>query len=51
VEQAGAVARYADGVIIGSSLVDMVQESANVDEALPKVRAFLEEAGTAVRTR
>jgi tryptophan synthase alpha chain len=51
VEQAGAVARYADGVIIGSSLVYMVQESADVDEALPRLRSFLEEAGVAVRAR
>ena len=51
VEQAGAVARYADGVIIGSSLVDMVQISGSFDEVLPKVRVFLEEAGAAVRTR
>ena len=51
VEQAGAVARYADGVIIGSSLVGMVQKSAEVDEALPRLRSFLEEAGEAVRTR
>ena len=35
-EQAGAVARYADGVIIGSALVDMVAKSAGVDEALPE---------------
>jgi tryptophan synthase alpha chain len=51
VEQAGAVARYADGVIIGSSLVDVVGKSESVDEALPKVRSFLEEASTAVRVR
>jgi tryptophan synthase alpha chain len=51
VEQAGAVARYADGVIIGSSLVDLVQKSESVDAALPKVRAFLEEAVAAVRKR
>jgi tryptophan synthase alpha chain len=51
VEQAGAVARYADGVIIGSSLVDLVEKSESVDEALPKVRSFLEEASAAVRVR
>ncbi len=50
-EQAGAVARYADGVIIGSSLVALVQSSGGLDEALPRVRAFLEEAEEAVRAR
>jgi len=47
-EQAGSVARYADGVIIGSALVDIVRESESVEEALPRLRSFLEEAGEAV---
>jgi len=47
-EQAGAVARYADGVIIGSALVDLVARSATVETALPRLRAFLKEAGSAV---
>ena len=51
VDQAGAVARYADGVIIGSSLVDMVEKSASVDEALPRLRSFLQKAGAAVEER
>ena len=46
-EQAGAVARYADGVIIGSALVDIVSTSESVELALPRLRSFLEEAGEA----
>jgi tryptophan synthase alpha chain len=49
-EQAGAVAGYADGVIIGSALVDMVERSENVEVALPRLRSFLEEARVAVVT-
>ena len=47
-EQAGEVARYADGVIIGSSLVDIVRKSESVDAAVSGVRAFLEGAARAV---
>jgi tryptophan synthase alpha chain len=47
-EQAGAVARYADGIIIGSALVDIVGKSESVELALPALRSFLEEAGQAV---
>jgi tryptophan synthase alpha chain len=43
-EQAAAVSRYADGVIIGSALVQLVTDSDGTETALPKLRAFLEEA-------
>jgi tryptophan synthase alpha chain len=46
--QAGAVARYADGVIIGSALVDIMSRSESVGAALPELRSFLKEAGEAV---
>jgi tryptophan synthase alpha chain len=46
--QAGAVARYADGVIIGSALVDIVAKSESFEEALPRLGSFLEEALRAV---
>jgi len=47
-EQAGEVARYADGVIIGSSLVDMVRRSEHFDSAVSQVRRFMEGAAQAV---
>jgi tryptophan synthase alpha chain len=50
-EQAASVARYADGVIIGSSLVDIVAASESVDAALPGLRKFLSDAAQAVRDR
>jgi len=36
-EQADEIAGYADGVIIGSSLVDVVAQSAGLDEALTEI--------------
>jgi tryptophan synthase alpha chain len=50
-EQAGEVALYADGVIIGSSLVDIVRKSEGVDAAVSKVRTFMEGAAKAVGAR
>jgi tryptophan synthase alpha chain len=47
-EQAGAVATYADGVIIGSALVDIVARSKRLDTALAELELYLEEAGAAV---
>jgi tryptophan synthase alpha chain len=49
-EQAGAVAFYADGVIVGSSLVDLVAKSDDLESALSGLRSFLTDAGTAVQT-
>ena len=49
-EQAGEVARHADGIIIGSTLVDIVARSESVELALPRLRSFLIEAGEAVAT-
>lgn len=48
VEQAAAVVGYADGVIIGSALVAMVAGSEDLETALNRVGAFLEETSTAV---
>jgi tryptophan synthase alpha chain len=48
-EQAGAVARLADGVIIGSALVEMVHEEARLGQTLPGLRSFLEEVGLEIR--
>jgi tryptophan synthase alpha chain len=50
-DQAGAVARYADGVIVGSALVDIVRGSEDVQAALPRLRSFLEEAGKAIAAK
>jgi tryptophan synthase alpha chain len=50
-EQAGEVARYADGVIIGSSLVDIVRKSESIDAAVSKLQTFMEAAAIAVSTR
>ena len=47
-EQAGAVATYADGVIIGSALVDIVARSKRLEAALVELQLYLEEAGAAV---
>jgi tryptophan synthase alpha chain len=40
-EQAGEVAGYADGVIIGSALVDVVARSGRFDEALVEIQELL----------
>jgi len=48
VEQAGALAAYADGVIIGSTLVDIVARSESLDQALGRLGSFLRKAGAAV---
>jgi tryptophan synthase alpha chain len=47
-EQAGAVATYADGVIIGSALVDMVAQSESLETALTALELYLEKIGAAV---
>jgi tryptophan synthase alpha chain len=41
VEQAEAVAKYADGVIVGSALVQMVERSANLPDALAEIAGYL----------
>jgi tryptophan synthase alpha subunit len=40
-EQADEVARYADGVIVGSALVDVVRRSGRFDEALAEIAQWL----------
>jgi tryptophan synthase alpha chain len=47
-EQAGAVATYADGVIIGSALVDIVARSERLETALAELELYLEKAEAAV---
>jgi tryptophan synthase alpha chain len=47
-EQAGAVATYADGVIIGSALVDMVARSESLETALNGLELHLEKIGAAM---
>ncbi|MFH0914990.1 MAG: tryptophan synthase subunit alpha [bacterium] len=47
-EQAATVASYADGVIIGSALVDMVSRSGSLDTALARLGAYLDEVGAAM---
>lgn len=48
-DQAGDIARYADGVIIGSRLVDLVAGSDSREAALAGLRSFLKEAEKAVK--
>jgi tryptophan synthase alpha chain len=47
-EQAAAVASYADGVIIGSALVDMIARSASLATALTDMGVYLGEVGAAM---
>ncbi len=48
VEQAASVATYADGVIIGSALVEMVGDHEGLVAALGRLGAFLHDAGAAI---
>lgn len=48
-EQASAVATYADGVIVGSAFIKLVQESASLEEALVAVRSLAQELAAGVR--
>jgi len=48
IEQVAAVAAQADGVIIGSALVDMVAKSPDLDTALAEVKSYLTAAKAAV---
>ena len=47
-EQAASVASYADGVIIGSALIDLVQKSQDLDSALARLGVYLDEIGAAM---
>ena len=40
-KQAALVARYADGVIIGSAIIDLIRKSEDKKEALNKVKEFI----------
>lgn len=46
VEQVAAVATHADGVIVGSALVEMVSMSPDLEQGLTSVRTFLSAAKT-----
>ena len=48
-EQAAEVARYADGVIVGSAIVRMIGELGDSPGTAPKVAAFVESLVKAVR--
>ena len=50
-EQARDVANFADGVIVGSAFISLVQNASNEKEALEKVRVLAAELAQAVRTR
>ena len=50
-EQARDVANFADGVIVGSAFISLVQNSANEKEAVEKVRVLASELAQAVRSR
>lgn len=46
--QAATVASYADGVIIGSALVDLISQSGSLDTAVARLGAYLDEVGAAM---
>jgi tryptophan synthase alpha chain len=48
-EQAKEVARYADGVIVGSAFIKLVLESDSIDEAVVRVRTLAEQLSAGVR--
>jgi tryptophan synthase alpha chain len=48
IDQVAAVAAQADGVIIGSALVDMVAKSSDIDAAVSEVKSYLAAAKAAV---
>ncbi|MCK4267244.1 MAG: tryptophan synthase subunit alpha, partial [Actinomycetia bacterium] len=48
--QAGEVANYADGVIVGSAIIDIIENS-KPEEAMEKVRDFGEQLVSAVNNK
>jgi tryptophan synthase alpha subunit len=48
VDQAATVATYADGVIIGSALVQMLRPDEPLETGLQRVGSFLKEAEEAI---
>ena len=50
-EQARDVANFADGVIVGSAFISLVQKASNEKEAVEKVRVLAGELANAVRQR
>jgi tryptophan synthase alpha chain len=50
-QQAKEVARYADGVIVGSAFIKLVLESASIEEGAMRVRTLAEQLAAGVRRR
>lgn len=48
-QQAQSVARLADGVVIGSAIVQLIEKSQSIDEAVQKVGHFTEEIISAIQ--
>lgn len=48
-EQAREVARYADGVIVGSAFIKLVLESPTIEEAVTRVRSLAEDLASGLR--
>ena len=48
-EQARDVASFADGVIVGSAFISLVQSASNEKEGVEKVRVLAQELSQAVR--
>jgi tryptophan synthase alpha chain len=47
--QASEVAKYADGVIVGSAFIKQMQESSSIQEGLAKVESLAKELSEGVR--
>ena len=48
-EQAREVAQYADGVIVGSAFIRLLQESATLAEGVEKVRVLAQELSSGLQ--
>ncbi len=50
-EQAAAVGRYADGIVVGSAIVDRIEAARDADEAVASVAHFVAELKAPLRSR
>jgi tryptophan synthase alpha chain len=48
-EQAREVGAYADGVVVGSAIVDLIEAAGSRDEAVDSVASFVAEMKAALR--
>ena len=48
-DQAAEVAAYADGVVVGSAVVNLIEAAGNPDAAVASVASFIGELKAAVR--